>query len=110
MSSLRAATTSAAGAAVLVISIVLPWITIPGGAFERAVMNLRGESIPATGAAPSALPLTSAVVALLVLLGLVLALLAARDHGARVPVAAVTVVFALLVLAVMIDRLFVERV
>jgi 4-amino-4-deoxy-L-arabinose transferase-like glycosyltransferase len=110
MASLRAASTTAIGAGVLGLSLVLPWITLPGGDFERGVMIFRGEPIPATGTAPSSLPGTSAVVALLIILGLALAVLAARGHRARLPLAAVTVACALVVLVLLIDKLFLGRV
>jgi len=107
---LRAAIVAAAGAAVLGLATALPWISIPGGDFERAVMDLHGESIPATGAAWSALPLTSVLVAGLVLLAIALAVLALKGHGARVALAWLTLAYALVVAIVIVDKLFVERV
>jgi hypothetical protein len=90
--------------------MALPWISIPGGAFERGVMALRGETIPATGAVWSSLPLTSVLVGLLVLMGIAVAWLTVTAHRLRTTLAVATAAFGLVVLAVLIDKLFVERV
>ncbi|MEA2362697.1 MAG: hypothetical protein QOD71_1842 [Thermoleophilaceae bacterium] len=90
--------------------MVLPWISIPGGALARAVMIGRGEPIPATGVAWRSLPLLSVFIALLVPMAALLAFLTAARHRLHVLVAALTAGCGLLVFVALIDKLFAQRV
>ena len=103
------AVTTAAGAAVVALAMVLPWCSIPGGAYARALLELRGEAVPATGPLWRSLPLTSVVVLGLVVLAVVAVALSVTAHRLRRRVAWATAGSGVLVAALLVDRLFVER-
>ena len=103
------AMTTAAGAAVVALAMVLPWCSIPGGAYARALLELRGEAVPATGPLWRSLPLTSVVVLGLVVLAVVAVALSVTAHRLRRRVAWATAGSGVLVAALLVDRLFVER-
>lgn len=106
----RGAIVIGAGAAVLALAIVLPWISIPGGTLVRELMTLQREPIPATGAAWTSLPLASVLLAVLVLVGLLVALLITAARRVHVLVAGAAACYGLVVFAVLIDKLFARRV
>jgi 4-amino-4-deoxy-L-arabinose transferase-like glycosyltransferase len=98
------------GGAVLGLAMVLPWISIPGGALARALLAGRGDPIPGTGAAWRSLPLLSVFLALLLTMATLVAFLSAARHRLQVLFAGLTAGCGLLVFVALIDKLFAQRV
>ncbi len=99
----------ASGALLLAVSLAFPWISIPGYQLSRDEMVRQGLTIPATGAAWNALPLTAVILAVLSLVGLATAILTVAGHRLRLWAAGATAAFGIVVLPLMVDRLFTGR-
>jgi hypothetical protein len=97
------------GAALLLLALALPWISVPGGELGRELLLLRGESMPATGPAWRSLPLLSVLLALLAVLAAATAVLDARASRVWRPAAVVASGVALLLLAALAYRLLLNR-
>jgi 4-amino-4-deoxy-L-arabinose transferase-like glycosyltransferase len=106
----RGALATGVGAAVLLLALALPWISLPGGPFAHQILSIRGEAIPATGSAWRSLPLLSVMLMGLAALGALVTVVSVAATKWRVVLAGVTCGYGLLVLAALVVKLFADRV
>jgi 4-amino-4-deoxy-L-arabinose transferase-like glycosyltransferase len=87
----------------------LPWYTVPGGSLERRWLLLRGVVIPSAGSAWQSLGLLSILPVALVAAGVLLTVLVVAERPFRFRAVVYTSWFGLLVVALIVDKLFLRR-
>jgi 4-amino-4-deoxy-L-arabinose transferase-like glycosyltransferase len=106
----RGAVATGVGAAAVALALPLPWISIPGDLIARELLLRQGEAIPATGSVFRASPQLAVLLVAGVLAGALVAFLSAAGARLQVLAAGATAGYAAVLLAVLVVRLFADRV